>query len=167
MFTRVTVVLGLAAALATTGCKKSGKTSAGGGDDGAAKVAVKIPQLKLQADVAGEANVSDMSMGGTKSYLVMASTTLFTVSEVSDTAPTTLDGAIEESKVYDGAQYTKKEKTADGWDLEFHNKGSLGDNYFVEVRRQIGGRPISCTTTANTPEQAAGAVEACKSLRAI
>jgi hypothetical protein len=167
MSTRLTVVLGLAAALATTACKKSGKDAAGGGDDGAGTVAVKIPQLALQADTTADAKVSDMSMGKARSYMVMGSETLFTVSEVGESAPATLEAAIEEAKVYDGVQFTKKDKTADGWDLEFQNKGSLGANYFVDVRRKIGGRAISCTTTASRPEQATKAVAACKSLRPI
>ena len=166
MSTRLSLVLGLAAALATTACKKKADGAAGGGDNGGT-AAIKIPQLKLQVDTTSDSTVSDMSMGGAPSYMVRGSETLFTVGEVDDSAPKTLDEAVEAAKIYDGVQVTKQDKTADGWNLQFHNKGSMGDNYFVDIRRQVGGRAVTCTTTASTPEQAAKAAAACMTVRPL
>ena len=58
------------------------------------------------------------------------------------------------------------EKLADGWAYTFENKGDMGANYFVNVRRDIGGKPIWCETTASQPEQQTAALDFCKSLAA-
>ena len=60
----------------------------------------------------------------------------------------------------------KDEKLADGWAYTFENTGGMGTNYFVNVRRDIGGKSYWCETTASTPEQQTAALDFCKSLAA-
>jgi hypothetical protein len=154
----------LALGLATSACGKKDAAAAGG--SGKSKV-VKIDGLKLQVDGPEDAVVDDMSMGSAPSFMVRGDGLVITVGEVNSGSPTTFEAALEESKIYEGSTYTKQEKTADGWHLEFNNKGSMGANYFVEIRRTLGGRPITCNTTAPTPEMAASAVKACGNLRPL
>ena len=59
----------------------------------------------------------------------------------------------------------KSEKLADGFATTFDNKGSMGASYFVQVRRDLGGKSYWCETTSSSSEQQAHALEACKSLK--
>ena len=58
----------------------------------------------------------------------------------------------------------KTETLPDGWVLTYENTGSLGSNYFVNIRREIGGKAYLCDTMQSTPEQQAKAIAFCKSL---
>jgi hypothetical protein len=121
-----------------------------------------IDQLKLAYDgPAGE--VSDMSMGGDPSWMVTAPALVFSV-DLPKEVPT-LAAAVDDAKMYDPT-ITKQDKTADGYDLEYNNTGSMGANYFVEILRTIGGKPYLCKTTVDTAEHAASVVKACQSLHA-
>jgi hypothetical protein len=123
----------------------------------------KIDPLKLAYD-GPSGDVSDMSMGGDPSYMVMAGDLAFTV-----TAPAkakTLDEALDDASMY-SPTVTKKDKTGDGYQLEYNNTGSMGANYFVEIERTIGGKPYVCSTTASDTGAAAAAAKICQSLRAI
>jgi len=171
--------LAIVIAIVGAGCKdkdarKEDTPPAAGGSPAAAAAAAApaagsktIEALKLAFDGPADAQLNDMSMGGTKSVLINAPGLVFSVSEVGAAEPATFEEALESTKMYDGTQVTKQEKTADGWHLEFRNKGSLGDNFFVDIRRVLGGRPITCRTTVSLAEQAAAAVKACQSLRAM
>ena len=59
----------------------------------------------------------------------------------------------------------KVDTLPDGWVLTFDNEGSMGKNFFVQVRRDIGGKAIWCETTVAMPEQQTNALNFCKSLK--
>jgi hypothetical protein len=48
--------------------------------------------------------------------------------------------------------------------VTFDNVGSLGANFFLQVRRDIGGTSYWCETCAASAEQQAAALAFCKSL---
>jgi hypothetical protein len=171
--TRITLLL--AALTTVAACKDdkkdeggaAGKTKEGASEKTSAKAAPKtIDAFGLAFDGPADAEISDMTMGSAKTYMVMGTGVVFSVAEPSDITPKTLEEAVEGAKIYDGVAFTKQEKTADGYHLEFNNKGSMGANYFVEIRREIGGKPYICSTTAPDQTFATNAVAACQSLRA-
>jgi hypothetical protein len=57
------------------------------------------------------------------------------------------------------------ETLSDGFAYTFENKGSMGTNYWVMVRRTIGDKPIWCESTALDADARKVALEACKSHR--
>ena len=59
----------------------------------------------------------------------------------------------------------KTETLPDGWVVTFDNKGSMGANFFVNVRRDIGGKSYKCSTTGSNADQEKAVLAACKSLR--
>ena len=168
------ITLILAALTTVAACKDDKKDEGGGAASGkskeapaAEKAAPKaIDAFGLAFDGPADARVDDMTMGDAKTYMVMGSGLVFSVAEPSSISSTTLEEAVEASKMYDGATITKQETTADGYHLEFNNKGSMGANYFVEIRRTIGDKPYICSTTAPDAKMASAAVAACQSLRA-
>jgi hypothetical protein len=172
----IRISLFLAALTTVAACKDDKKGDAAGGGAGKTKEGEKQPAAKaapktidafgLAFDGPADAEVSDMTMGDNKTMMVMGTGVVFSVAEPSSISATTLEEAVEGSKIYDGATITKQEKTADGYHLEFNNKGSMGANYFVEIRRTIGEKPYICSTTAPDASFAKAAVAACQSLRA-
>lgn len=151
------------ATLTTTACKKKeeGAGGASGGGDTAKAAAVKLPKVGLQADVPGEVTV-EKQIGGDGDMLTGSGIGAMTV-EVAKT-PQSLDEAKSDASMY-SPKNLKEEKLADGYVLTFDNTGSMGANYFVDVRRDIGGKTYHCSTTGSEPGQAAAVVAACKSLR--
>ncbi|MGC4115764.1 MAG: hypothetical protein QM765_14420 [Myxococcales bacterium] len=75
---------------------------------------------------------------------------------------------FEEAKLskndYNPTNVTKEEKLEDGWNIQFQNKGAMGDNFFVWVRRVFGKQAYQCEATATTAEQAAKIEKICLSL---
>jgi hypothetical protein len=59
----------------------------------------------------------------------------------------------------------KDETLPDGWAITFENETAVGTGYWLESLRTIGGKAISCTTTATTVQQQANALAVCKSLK--
>jgi hypothetical protein len=122
-----------------------------------------IAQLKLAYD-GPSGDVSDMSMGGDPEWMVQTSEGLVFSVQAPKTAPT-LDSAVDDAGMY-SPTISKKDKTADGYDLEYSNTGSMGANYFVEILRTINGKPYVCKTTTDTADHAAAVVKVCQSLKA-
>lgn len=75
---------------------------------------------------------------------------------------------FEEAKLskndYSPTNVVKEEKLEDGWNIQFQNKGAMGDNYFVWVRRTFGKASYQCEATVTTAEQAAKIEKLCLSL---
>ena len=88
----------------------------------------------------------------------------FTVGPASDFSPKTFEEARLAKNDYSPTAVQKEQKLEDGWNIQFKNKGAMGDNYFVWIRRTIGGKACQCETTATTPEQAAKVEKICLSL---
>lgn len=148
------------------GCKKdeggSSSSSSKAAKPAEAKGPTKLPKLGLQIDVPGSVEVGDSLMGEQGHMLQGEGIGAMSV-EVEKT-PQTLDEAKSDADMY-SPKNLKSETLPDGWTLTFENTGSMGKNYFVEVRRDIGGKTYTCSTTGSNDKQAAAVVAACKTLR--
>ena len=123
--------------------------------------ATKLPKLGLQIDVAGETNVGDAIMG--EGNMIQGESVGAMQVEIMKT-PKSLDEEKSDADMF-SPKNLKTETLPDGWVVTFDNKGSMGANYFVTVRRDIAGKSYKCSTTGSEPEQAKAVLAACKSLR--
>ncbi len=160
---RITLVLsfGLVAVTAFAGCAKKDGDSSGGGGGGGPPAAVKLDKLGLQVDVPGKVTVGDAIMA--EGALLQGSGIGAMQVELAKAA-TPLAEAKSDADMY-SPKNLKAEELADGWSLTFDNKGSMGTNYFVDVRRTIDGKNYKCSTTGADATQAAAVLTACKTLR--
>lgn len=154
---RSSIVSVLVAALAF-GC---GSKDEKGGGGGGAPAAVKLPKLGLTLDVPGSVDVSD-AIGG-EGHMLMGSG-VGALNVTVEAAAQTVDAAKEDAKMY-SPKNLKTEALADGWSMTFENKGAMGTNHWVEVRRTIDGKNYKCGSTGPEGSQAAAVLAACKSLR--
>lgn len=130
---------------------------------GAAKTApLDLPKLGLKAEAPAESTVNDAIMGS--GHMIMGPGLVVNVAEASETQPKTVEDAKKESELF-SPKNLKDEKLADGWVITFDNEGSMGKNFFAQVRRDIGGKAIWCETTASEAAQQTNAVNFCKSLK--
>jgi hypothetical protein len=120
----------------------------------------KLDNLKITAP---DAEVSDGLMGKGVS-LSSPDIGVLSIEEETASDPKTLDAAKEEYSLIN-TKNTKTEKLSDGWTMVFENTGSMGTNYWVAARREIGGKAYKCTSTLTTKAQQTAAVAACKSLK--
>lgn len=160
------------------GCGKSDKESAAKEGQGAAPASkpaeqaaapaqqpagpTAIEKLGLEADLPAGAKIGDGVVG--EGVLIQAPDLVVSIEEASDMTPETLDAAKENADMYT-PKNMKEEALADGYALTYENEGGLGTNYFVNVRREIGGKAYWCTTTASNPKQSVNALAVCKSLQ--
>jgi hypothetical protein len=146
-----------------SGCSKKEEGGSASGKTTEAKTAgpTKLAKLNLQIDVPGKVEVGDAIMG--EGHMLMGTGVgAMTIEE--QAKPQTLDEAKSDAEMY-SPKNLKSETLADGWVLTFENTGSMGKNYFVEVRRDIGGKTYECSTTGSDPKQAEAVAAACKTLR--
>ena len=147
------------------GCGKkdeSGGSSAKSTESKAAPAGpTKLPKLNLQIDVPGKVEVGDAIMG--EGHMLQGSGVGAMTIEIAE-KPQTLAEAKSDAEMYT-PKNQKEETLADGWALSFENTGSMGKNYFVEVRRDIGGKTYKCSTTGSDAGQAAAVLTACKTLK--
>jgi hypothetical protein len=160
--TRISIVF-VAVAL-FSGCKKTDEGGASAGKTTEAKPAAgptKLPKLGLSIDVPGKVEVGDAIMG--EGHMLQgAGVGALTVQIAAK--PQTLDEAKSDAELYT-PKNLKEEKLADGWALTFDNTGSMGKNYFVQVRRDIAGKIYNCSTTTGDAGHAQAVLAACKTLR--
>lgn len=152
-----TSALILTLGLSVVACSK--KDGDGGGGGGSPK-ATKLPKLGLQLDVPGSVQLSD-AIGG-EGHMLMGTGVGAMHVEIM-TEPQTLDQAKEDASMFT-PKNLKEEKLADGWALTYENTGSMGKNYFVEVRRDIDGKSYKCGTTGSD-DRTQKVLAACKTLR--
>ena len=158
---RISLAFALVASLSATGCSKK-KEGEGGGGGGDKPAALKLPKAdNLTIDVPGEATVGDGIMGD--GNLIQGGAVGALMVEP-DKKPQTLDEAKEDAKMY-SPKNVKGDALPDGWTLTYDNTGGAGANFFVQVRRDIGGKTYKCSTTTGDADQAKGALAACKTLR--
>ena len=164
-----TLAFALTVTFMSSGCGKSESGSSGEGDKGkgtkksAAKSSVKeLGSTGLKGAVPAGGNVSKAPIGG--GVMVRAPGLVVTVAKAKASRPKTLEAAKKGAEMYT-PKNIKTEKLDDGWVFTFENKGSMGKNYFVQVRREIGGSAYWCSTTAHKPEQQKNALAFCKSLK--
>ncbi|MGE0401592.1 MAG: hypothetical protein AB7T06_33130 [Kofleriaceae bacterium] len=142
--------------VSVVGCSK--KDGGGGSDKPAGPT--QLPKLSLQIDVPGSVTVSN-AIGGEGHMLMGEGIGAMTITVEKEAK--TLDAAKSDAEMY-SPKNLKEEKLADGWALTFENTGSMGKNYFVEVRRDIDGKSYSCSTTS-PDDRAQKVLAACKTLR--
>lgn len=157
--------------LATVGCSKAESdgsgdegTAAGGGKSGGTKKA-KVAELKglgIKATVPAGASVRKAPVGD--GVMVQGPGLVVTVEKAKASRPKTIAAAKKDADMYT-PKNIKSEKLADGWVFTFENKGGMGKNYFVQVRRKIGNTDFWCSTTAHKPAQQKNALAFCKSLK--
>jgi len=138
--------------------KKKGETKA---ENKAAGKAITIAKLGLKGVANGE--TEDPIIGDGDPIMIMAAFFAVNVAEAKATDPKKVKDGEEAAKMFNPKDM-KSEKLSDGWAITFKNTGSAGDNYFVSVRREIGGKAYLCDTTQSTPEQQKLALDFCKSL---
>jgi hypothetical protein len=157
MMKQISTVL-MVAVLFGAACKKNDD---GGSGKGAAKASEGAGPTKLQLDVPGEVNVGDAVMAEGNSIQGAA---VGAMQVENYKKPQTLDEAKEDAGMFN-PKNLKAEKLPDGWLLTYDNIGSMGANYFVTVRRDLGGKPYKCWVTTGEKSQADAVLAACKSLR--
>lgn len=150
-----------------TGCdkkKEEGAASGAKGTESAQKAPAgptKLPKLGLSIDAPGSVEVGDAIMG--EGHMLQGSGIGAMQIEIAS-KPQTLDEAKSDADMY-SPKNLKAEALPDGWWLTFENTGSAGKNYFVQVRRDIGGKTYTCSTTGGEEKQAQAVLAACKSLK--
>jgi hypothetical protein len=155
-----TIGIALIGCLLVLGCDD--KKEGGGGKEAAAGGSVSLAKLGLKADAPDGSRVSDAVMGD--GVMIQGPNLVVTVEVASESKPKTIEDAKKDAEMF-SPQNVQTEKLADGWAFSFENKGSAGTNYFVKVRREIGGKAYWCETIASNPDQKANALKACKSLK--
>lgn len=168
---KLLIALPLALSLAAA-CGGDTKTDPKSGDKTAAKDGAKaddkaggpvdLPKFGLKADAPAGAEVKDAMIG--EGHMVQAPGLVVNIELASESRPKTGEDAQKDADMY-GPKNPKVETLADGWALTFDNEGSMGKNFFVNVRREIDGKSIWCETTAAEAAQQANALAFCKSLR--
>ena len=123
---------------------------------------VDLTKLGLKADAPGGTSIGDAIVG--EGVMAQGPNLMATVEIASDSRPKTEEDAKKEAEMYTPKNF-KSEKLADGFAVTFDNEGDLGANFFVNVRRDIGGKTYWCETTASSAEQQAAALAFCKSLK--
>ncbi len=142
---------------ATEGAAKAGESA-----DLGSKATITLAQLdNLKIDVAKDTEPSMMGA----SVMIMSMEESFTVEAESKGQPTTLEAAKKEATELYNATDLQEETLPDGWLITYKNAGSMGDNYWLKVRREIGGKAYTCGTSVGNKTLRDGAIAACKSLR--
>ena len=149
--------------LAVTGCKKKEEVAASA--PVAATMAkpgpvIKLPDLGLQLDLAGDVRVD-------KAYDAVGHQ--LDLGDVGSLEVVLMDAeqTLEEfkAKAESEPKNPTEEKLADGWAMTSENNSATKKLYIVDARRKIDGKFYKCNAYVKTPEKAAEALSACKSLR--
>jgi hypothetical protein len=160
---RLAVVLALSITAAACGKKKDdgGGAATAGGDDKPAAASLKMAKVAgLSIDVSGGAEVGD----GMGDGVMLTGPEIGAMSVEVAKAAKTVDDVKTDAKDY-SPQHLKDDKLADGFTVTWDNSGSAGANFFVEVWRTIGGKPIHCSSTVSKQSQADAVLAACKTIK--
>lgn len=177
---RVPAVLFLALSLAlAAGCKnkKEGGAEQGGATaaspDTAAKPAEpagpqKLSPLPVQMDVPAGAQISDTSADA-PAVSVNATDCSINVSTTTDAYASDIEGAKKEIQKDPNPfqKFTKEEKTATGWHLEYELQamGEKAALYGVQVRTKIGDKEYECGRNSRNAAERDCVAKACATLR--
>ena len=135
--------------------------TAGANAKASGPLVINIPKLGLKGLAPGE--TEQPIIGDGEPILLAAAGFTVTLASAKPTDPKTLKDGQKAAELFT-PKNSKSETLPDGWVLTYENTGSAGTNYFVNSRREIGGKGYLCETAQNTPEQQAKAVAFCKSL---
>ena len=141
-----------AISMPSSGCRSNSKS--------AASAFTTLPKTGLKIEVGGDVHVGE-AIGGEGDRV--SSDELGGISVTLAAKPKTLDAEKHDASLFTPNEL-KAEPLPDGWALTFNNSGSMGANYFVTVRRDLGGKSFECGSIARTAEQGRHALAACKSL---
>lgn len=139
---------------------KAGDTADKPAADEDAPKETKIEQLGLTAKLPAMSQVSD-GIGG-KGVMIIG-TAPVNIGPAKDEIKTAAD-AKKDAEMFNPENW-KEEKLSDGWVVTWENKGSMGTNYWLTVRREIGGKAYVCDTSVSNDAQRTAALEICKSLK--
>ena len=132
-------------------------------EDEGGMVTVELEQLDgLKVDLPKGTEPGDGMSGG---VMIIGMDVSVMINVAGEYDPKTLEDAEKEATETYSGKDLKSEELPDGWVLTFTNEGSLGTNYWVQSRREIGGKAYFCSTSVGHELQARGALAACKSLR--
>lgn len=123
----------------------------------------KIEQVGLTAELPEGATVMKGMSDG--SAMISTDATTFNVSVAKDTDPKTLEQGKSGALLGDKGRGLTGEAIADGWVVTWENTGSMGDNYWLSMRREIGGKGYMCDTMQSNDAQRKAAIEICKGLK--
>jgi len=154
---------GASSAPAKDAAKKDGPASEKPAEKKAEAKATKIEQIGLSAMLPEGATV--MKGMDATSAMVSTDATAVTLSVAKDTDPKTVEQGKDGALLGDKGRGLKGDKTADGWIVTWENTGSMGDNYWLTMRREIGGKGYMCETTQSKEAQRKAAIEVCNSLK--
>ena len=169
------ITLSLAASLLFA-CGKSDDKKAAGKAGAAGKAPAKaapaaykdIKWMGLKAKVAGDADISDTSADAPNAMISSGACTIM-LSTVTE-AYGTFESAVSDAEKGLGNKvktWIKKEKTADGFHIEYEGISMMDEPVWdVTVRRKIGDKEYECTRAGDKAEVACIA-EVCASLQAI
>jgi len=121
----------------------------------------KIDKLGLKADLPEMSTVGDGISTGSVMVIGTAPVNI-AVAKADD--PKTVAAAKKDASMFKPTNF-KDTTLADGWTLTYENTGSMGTNYWLVVRRDIGGKTYRCDTSVMTDDQRAAALKICLSLR--
>lgn len=176
---RVPAVVFLTLSLAlTAGCKneKGGGAEQGGAaasTDTAAKPAEpagpqKLSPLPVQMDVPAGAQISDTSADA-PAVSISATDCSINVSTTTDAYASDIEGAKKEIQKDPNPfqKFTKEEKTATGWHLEYELQamGEKAALYGVQVRTKIGDKEYECGRNSRSAAERDCVAKACATLR--
>jgi hypothetical protein len=151
-----------ATASTTTGTSQPASAAPATAAPAAAGNEVALTKLNLKTEAPAGTEAKDAIVG--EGVMLQGPGLIATVELASETRPKTIEDAKKDAEMYT-PKNLKEEKLADGFAVAFENEGGMGKNYWVMVRREIGGKAYWCETTASQPEQQENALKACKGLK--
>ncbi|MDP1917504.1 MAG: hypothetical protein Q8L14_14785 [Myxococcales bacterium] len=132
---------------------------------------VVLEKLGAKIEMPAGAKAEDTSADAAN-YSVAPEDYSFTVmvSTVTEAYPSTYEAAVDEvKKMTNGFKaFTKNEKTADGWVLEFEGESMMDKSplYGVVVRKKLGEKSIECSRNESSKAARDSVEKACLSLAA-
>jgi hypothetical protein len=121
-----------------------------------------LPQLGLHADAPADAELRDALLG--EGLTIHGDGLNVRVELAGQRTPATLAEAKAEADLVGPTGLTET-TLADGWALTFESASAVGPAHWVQVRREIEGRPVWCTSTGSSKERQTAALALCISLR--
>lgn len=147
---------------AAAGSAKPGEKAPAGAKAEEKGEMAKLPKLGLQVELPMGSTVEDAIVGD--GHMIMSVTGPFNVALAGADKPKTVDAAKKDAEMFNPQNF-KSETLPDGWVVTWENTGSAGTNYWLTVRREIGGKAYICDTSVAGEAQRSAALKACKSLK--
>ncbi len=127
-----------------------------------ALAALPLPQLDLRVDAPRDAEVREALVG--EGLTIHAEELNVRVELSGPQTPATLAEARAEAQLFAPTEL-RETRLSDGWILTFESETAMGPSYWVQLRRDVGGRAIWCTSTSSSEARQLAALDLCSSLR--